>query len=337
MMTRCNVRFLGVLLTFVPCVPVLMAATEERVDQTFTATPGMTLKVEVDFGAIEVVTNATSQIVVSAYRKVTAGTVAKEKAFLAERPVVMKQAGSELEVKAVKPGAITGWNWSRIKTEGLYKISVPADCSVNLDTAGGHIHVTGLAAPVVADTSGGGLKFTGVRADIRGETSGGTILVVDCTGKIDIDTSGGRIEVKGGGGTLDADTSGGSIRVAQFAGPAVVETSGGSITLEGIAGRIVGNTSGGSIQAIVPGATLPGSVDLSTSGGSVSLTAPPDAAFTLDAASSGGGVRSELPVETSGKPKRTELSGPVNGGGETVRLRTSGGSILVKRGVASVR
>ena len=86
MMTRCNVRFLGVLLG---CVPVLMAATEERVDHSFTATPGMTLKVDVDFGAIEVVTNATSQIVVSAYRKVTAGTVAKEKAFLAERPLVM--------------------------------------------------------------------------------------------------------------------------------------------------------------------------------------------------------------------------------------------------------
>jgi hypothetical protein len=222
MMTRRNVRFIGVLLT---CAPVVMAATEERVDHTFAATPGMTLKVDVDFGAIEVVTNGTSQIVVSAYRKVSAGTVAKEKAFLAERPVVMKQAGSELEVKAIKPGTITGWSWNRIKTEGLYKISVPADCSVNLDTAGGHIHVSGLVAPVVADTSGGGLKFTGVRADIRGETSGGTILVVDCSGKIDLDTSGGRIEVKGGGGTLDADTSGGSIRVVRFAGPAVVETS----------------------------------------------------------------------------------------------------------------
>jgi len=293
--------------------------------------------VDVDFGAIEVVTNATSRIVVSAYRKVSASTAAKEKAFLAERPLVIRQAGSEVEVKASRPGTMTGWNWSRMKTEGLYKISVPADCSVNLDTAGGHIHVTGLAASVVADTSGGSLRFTGVRGDIRGETSGGTILVVDCDGAININTSGGRIEVNGGSGTLDADTSGGSIRVARFNGPAVVETSGGSITLDGVAGRIVGSTSGGSINAVVPGAALPGPVDLSTSGGSVSFTIPAEAAFTLDASSSGGGVRSELPVETSGKPKRTELAGPVNGGGETVRLRTSGGSILVKRGMTPLR
>ena len=107
--------------------------------------------------------------------------------------------------------------------------------------------------------------------------------------------------------------------------------------MDEVAGRIVGSTSGGSIHAVVSGPKLSGPVDLSTSGGSVSFTVPADAAFTLDASSTGGGVRSEVPVETSGKPRRTELSGPVNGGGETVRLRTSGGSILVKRGAGSVR
>ena len=51
--------------------------------------------------SLPVVTNATSEIVVSAYRKVSAGTVAKEKAFLAERPTAQQYAGAALMLAGV--------------------------------------------------------------------------------------------------------------------------------------------------------------------------------------------------------------------------------------------
>ena len=57
----------------------------------------------------------------------------------------------------------------------------------------------------------------------------------------------------------------------------------------------------------------------------------------MDAATSSGGVRSDIPVEFEGKPRRNVLNGVVNGGGPRVKLRTSGGSISVKKGMAAVR
>jgi len=38
-----------------------------------------------------------------------------------------------------------------------------------------------------------------------------------------------------------------------------------------------------------------------------------------------------LPVTVTGKTEHSRLKGPVNGGGKPVYLRTSGGSIHIKR------
>lgn len=329
-----NACLLGFLLTI---VPLAQAATDERVTKEFSVGAGGRLVLKVDFGALEVTTNAASAVRVEVYRKVTASTEQKEKDFLAERPIRMEQDGGEVTVESSRTGLGAGFHWGRVRTEATYRIQVPPDCTLDLQTAGGSIQVQDVAAVVRAKTSGGSLKFVRVQGDLVGLTSGGSISLQDCQGDQRVETSGGRIEVTGGGGTLKGGTSGGSIRVARFGGPARVATSGGSISLEAITGEIRAETQGGSVKAVLSDAVLSGPVSLSTSGGSVSLTVPPEAAFALDAVSSGGGVRSELPVDSAEKPKRSSLSGTVNGGGPEVRLRTSGGSILVKKGASSVR
>jgi DUF4097 and DUF4098 domain-containing protein YvlB len=165
---------------------------------------------------------------------------------------------------------------------------------------------------------------------LNGDTSGGGIHVNDCEGKLKINTSGGGIDVAGGAGTLDGDTSGGSVSVKEFHGPMRVETSGGGITIYGATGKVEGSTSGGSINAVLA-APVTDLVKLETSGGGITLRVPGDAAFNLDAETSAGNVRSELQVAGGGNKERDHLKGPVNGGGKTVWLRTSAGSIHVKR------
>jgi hypothetical protein len=93
---------------------------------------------------------------------------------------------------------------------------------------------------------------------------------------------------------------------------------------------VQGSTSGGSISAVLP-SPLPDEVKLSTSGGGVTVRVSEDAAFNLDAATSAGGVSSELPVTVVGKIARDRMKGAVNGGGKSVVLRTSAGSIHVKK------
>lgn len=320
---------LGLILLFVSCTLVL-AETEEKVSKRFTVKPGGKLDVNVDFGSIEVTPSTGNEVVVDVVRKVTRGDKADEEEFLRERPLTFSQDGNTVTVHS---RAKTKQTWSfrgRQRTEGKYTISVPAEFDIALKTAGGGIAVTDIKGDINVGTSGGGLKLTRLGGPVNGHTSGGGIRVADCNGDLKIHTSGGGIDVAGGSGTLTGETSGGSVTVKNFRGPAQVETSGGGISIENVTGKVKGSTSGGSISATFP-TPLADEVSLETSGGGVTVRLADKSAFDLDASTSGGGVSSELPVETTGKPRKTSLKGPVNGGGKPVLLRTSGGSIQVKK------
>lgn len=313
-------------------VLAVQAETEESIQKTFKVQPGAILFVDVDFGSIEVTTNAGSQVHVQVFRKITRRSKTEEETFLKERPVTFSEeaGGVVIRSKSSKPRT-AGWNWGwGQKMEGKYTISVPSSFNLDLKTSGGSIGVSQVSGDTKANTSGGGLRFTGLKGPLDGRTSGGSIKVVDCQGELKIHTSGGGIDVSGGKGGLVGETSGGSVQVKNFNGPATVKTSGGGITIDGVSGKVVGNTSGGSINASFPSPPAD-DLQLKTSGGGVTVALPATSAFELDASTSGGSVQSDLSVTTSGKPSRSKLAGPVNGGGKMVHLRSSGGSIRVKK------
>ena len=70
-------------------------------------------------------------------------------------------------------------------------------------------------------------------------------------------------------------------------------------------------------------------LELSTSGGYISLAVPGDFKADLHASTSGGRVACELPLEGMIKP--SSINGKVNGGGPEVTLHTSGGNIEVAK------
>jgi DUF4097 and DUF4098 domain-containing protein YvlB len=306
--------------------------TEEKIHKQFNAAPGGTLVVDVDFGQIQVKTNADQQVVVDVWRRVTRGRKADEEAFLKSRPVQFSASGGTIRVESRgKPEvrfSLFSRSWSS-RNEATYTISVPSNFKLQLKTAGGGIGVKETTGDVNARTSGGKLDFAGVRGSLDGHTSGGGIYVRNCEGDIQIRTSGGSIEVVGGAGKLDGKTSGGGITLERFGGPARIITSGGSIRIREAAGALEASTSGGSIEASMAAFDQP--VKLTTSGGHVSVRVPGDAAFDLDAHTSGGRVTSELSVSPVGKTERNRLVGKVNEGGHSLFLRSSGGSIQVRK------
>jgi DUF4097 and DUF4098 domain-containing protein YvlB len=309
------------------------AATEEQINTNFNVAPGGTLIVNVDFGSITVSTNAAAGVTVDVWRKISRKNEADEQKFLRDYPVQFTLEGTTVTVRAQHSGTDgwSRWSWNgRNRNEAKYTIHVSAQFNVQLKTAGGGISVTDLAGNTATDTSGGGLSFTRLHGPLDGRTSGGGIQVADCEGALKIHTSGGGITVTGGSGTLDGHTSGGSVTVKDFRGDTHVRTSGGGITIENVVGEIEGSTSGGGVSAVLPSPLLH-AVDLSTSGGSVTVRVPANAAFNLDAETSGGGVSSELPVTVMGEMAHGHLGGAVNGGGKTVRLRSSGGGIHVQK------
>lgn len=307
----------------------LYAETEEQLSKQFTVLPSGKLVVEVDFGTIEVNTNGDNQVTVEVVRSVSRSNKADEEAFLRDNPITFSQDGNTVRVSSHAKRSMV-WSHGFQRNQAHYTITVPAPFNAQLNTAGGGINVNDLSGGVKAQTSGGGLRFARLHGNLTGGTSGGSIRVADCEGPLKISTSGGGIDVFGGSGSLEGSTSGGSVNVRDFHGPAHVSTSGGGIEIEDVTGEIHGSTSGGSIAARFS-TPLAEQVKLETSGGSVTLRVPDSSAFDLDAATSGGSVHSEIPVAIVGKPEHSRLRGPVNSGGKPVVLRTTGGSIQVKK------
>ncbi len=305
------------------------ASTEEQIHKQFPANPGGTLVVDVDFGGIEISTNSAGEVAIDVYRKITRRKKADEEAYLKDRPVKFSSEDGTVRVES-KGKVRETWTWGRKRSnEAKYTISVPSHFNVRLRTSGGGIRIKALAGNVDAATGGGGLEFQNVQGTIDAQTSGGGIHLNNCDGEIGIRTSGGGLEIVGGSGALEGKTSGGGITVEDFEGPVRVSTSGGHIRIKDAAAALEASTSGGSIEASLK--SVADAVSLTTSGGHVSVGVPPDAAFELDARTSGGHVSCELPITIVGKLEHDKLSGKVNGGGQKIYLRTSGGSIEVKK------
>lgn len=309
------------------CGFTALAATEENISRELPAIAGGGLTVDVDFGSIEVFTNGTDKVQVEVWRKVVRKKKALEEEYLRSNPVTIEAEGDKIVVRTQSKdrNIWTGKN----RNEARYKVSVPAQFTADVKTSGGSINVSGLASNTRARTSGGSLKFTGIKGDLDGHTSGGSIHTSQCDGHIELNTSGGSIQINQGNGELAAKTAGGSITVREFKGPIQVRTSGGSINIEEVTGAVEAATSGGSVRASLT--EMPSHVRLSTSGGGVAVALPADASFELDAETSAGGVRTDFPVTVVGKVADGRLKGKVGQGGPLVHLRTSAGSIELKK------
>lgn len=303
--------------------------TEETINKSFNVKEGGQLVVDVDFGSIDISVANGSKVGIQITRRVSRGGKEAEEDFLNSRPVLITQEGNTIAIRSRSESkTLNIWRGGQ-KTEARYNITLPQTFDARVKTSGGSIDIKDLRGDVNARTSGGGLRFSNLKGPLDGHTSGGSIRVSSCEGSLRIQTSGGGIDVESGEGSLEGRTSGGSVSVRRFGGPLKVSTSGGGIRIEEASGKIDARTSGGSVSATV--ATISAPVRLSTSGGSVTLSTSPDSAFTLDASSSGGGASSEIPVVIEGKPSKSHLRGTVNGGGNLVELRSSGGGVRIKK------
>ena len=211
-----------------------------------------------------------------------------------------------------------------------YQITVPNRYNIDLKTSGGSIRVDDLTGKVRSHTSGGKLTFGRINGPVWGRTSGGSITLISCQGKVDVQTSGGSIKIGEVEGEVIAHTSGGSIEIEKARGIVNTKTSGGSIAIEEAFGAIQARTSAGSIKARFSGQPQADS-ELSTSAGSVTVTLAEGVAVTVDANTRAGKVSADIPVANANQVSRTSLYADIGGGGPKLVLRTSAGSIYLRR------
>jgi len=237
-----------------------------------------------------------------------------------------------------------------------------------LTTMGGAISLTDSDLDGELKTMGGEVLFENVVGDVKGSSMGGNVryknvrrrdggygappqtgedLPEAASDTVQISTMGGEIDVEDAPEGADLHTMGGDIRVKGAERFVRAKTMGGDITIDAVDGWLDATTMGGDIEASVIGKG--GDVTLTSMGGEVTLHVPAgfgmnlelEIAFTRNSTQdyrivAPGGLASTTTPEWDrghGTPRKyIRSSGAVNGGGNTVKIKTVNGNVKVVEG-----
>ena len=162
---------------------------------------------------------------------------------------------------------------------------------------------------------------------ISATTGSGDVQIQDVGASVKAQSGSGTVRANGIQGPSTLGTGSGDIELEQTGpGDVKAETGSGSIRLKGVAGALKAGTGSGDID--VQGQPT-SDWKLTTGSGSVRL-AVGSAHFNLDADTGSGSVNLSQPITMQGSLNRHHVSGPVNGGGPTIRISTGSGDIQIK-------
>jgi DUF4097 and DUF4098 domain-containing protein YvlB len=293
-----------VLFSFVLFLPLLAFSAEKKFEKSYDVSPDGMLIVRADFGDVTIkgISSGKVNIVV---------TMRGSKADLEDYEVTASQNGNTIELRG-DSGSEEWFHFDIDDLEIRYVLEVPEKFNLDISTSGGDVGVKQVSGRIQTETSGGDIVLERLSGEMLVETSGGDIQATDMTGDFRGTTSGGDIVVAKVSGNIGVETSGGDIRLSAVEGRVSAETSGGDISI-GLSGSnkgIVAETSGGDID-VITASTIQANLDASTSGGSVVCS---------------------LPITLAGEIDESRVKGTLNGGGELIRVRTSGGDIRISPG-----
>jgi len=216
--------------------------------------------------------------------------------------------------------------------------NIGADLS--LESGGGAVMVQRVAGRLSVKT-GGGKVWIGATGPATVETGAGNVEVNKCTGDLRANSGGGNMNFGEIGGSLAAETGGGSVKLGSARGSVRVITGGGSVELWKVGQGAHVETGGGAITVqFVGGRNQFQESYLHTALGNVTVYLQPNLGANIHASTelaNGMGVRSDFPgltISSEGGqygPKAMFAEGQLNGGGPTLRLRTTIGQIDIKR------
>jgi len=198
----------------------------KTINKEFPVDQGGLLTIDTDVGAIEIDTHSKNTALI----EVTIKGSNED-----NMQVDFENSANKISIKGEYERSGFGFSNNHIRV--TYKVTLPQDYNIDLNTSGGSIEIEDLTGKVEA------------------YTSGGSISLEDMQGDMDIKTSGGSINLENIIGSIDAKTSGGSIKLKLAKTPtkdSTIKTSGGSISAylaKDIAVDLFAKTSGGRVRS----------------------------------------------------------------------------------------
>jgi DUF4097 and DUF4098 domain-containing protein YvlB len=136
----------------------------------------------------------------------------------------------------------------------------------------------------------------------------------------------GGVRLVGTRGKAVLETTNGGASVERVAGDIRMRSTNGGLSVVEASGTLDGETTNGGITAQLT--EVDGDISLSTTNGGVTLKIPRDIRASVDVATSNGSIRSDLDVE-GGRKGRKSLTGDINGGGGSLKVRSTNGSVKI--------
>lgn len=198
------------------------------------------------------------------------------------------------------------WGSLNVKIE----VVLPGKFDTKIEASGGDVVLNDLNGEQNLHLSGGDIKLKNVSGNIIVETSGGEIDLSDCSGTLNLSSTGGNIDCKFISGNLKAFTSGGNIIVKSKNVNVVAKTTGGDIKIY-LANDFKG-------------------IDAEATGGDILVELPHNSKANIEAETHGGEIECDISNIKTKKATKSKLIADLNGGGEKLIEKTSGGGILIK-------
>ena len=248
---------------------------------------------------------------------------------------------------------ISGWDQEKVQVDGVQYASTERlrdAISIDVVADGNSVQIRTIR-PI--DARGNmGVKYIikaprKVNLD-RIVTSNGAVKIDDVDGVMRVRTSNGSVRASRVRGDVDAQTSNGSVEIRDVEGPATIRTTNGPVRANGVHVALQVSTSNGPIHAMlhdprprqpVKLSTTNGGIELTmnqledndirvtTSNGGITLKLPSRIGARVRARTSHSSIHSDFDVDRDEPSSKHRLEGRIGGGGPTLELTTSNGSI----------
>jgi DUF4097 and DUF4098 domain-containing protein YvlB len=301
-----------------------LASDDGRFDRTLTVTGAVDLDVQTGSGEITVRTGDSSKVEIHGRIHANHGWLggdAEQRIHEIEANPPIEQSGNTVRV-----GHIENHDWKN-NISISYELVVPAQTKLHSESGSGDQIIEGIAGPADASSGSGSVHLSNIGGETHARTGSGDIELNGIHGAAKAIAGSGSIQAIGIAGALTASSGSGSVKFEQTAaGDVEIGTGSGDVEVKGAKGAVKVQSGSGSIAAQ---GDPTGDWRLHTGSGNVSVELPQQASFNLVARTSSGSIDTNREIAVQGKLSPRELQGKVGGGGSTVELSTSSGSIQI--------
>ena len=307
----------------------LLAVGTPAVAQTFTfersfpADSATRLDVTTERGKITVRAGTSDEVVVTGRVTVSIGWNVPANAVALARSTA-NQPPVELEGDVVRLQLPSDGRTRRALTIA-YDVQIPAGMAVVTHSESGETRVEGVRGTVSVRTQSGAIKLSDL-GETQIDTGSGSVSV-EGAASLTVKTSSSGIEATRLSGDLFVRTQSGRVTVSFVEpGNADVETGSSAITIDGLVGGLAVLTKSGRVRV----SGDPRRQWLVTTGSSaIDAEFNANAAFTVEATSGSGSVKTEN-IMVRGETDKRRVAGSIDGGGPSVNLTSRSGSITLK-------